>query len=104
MEGNLDRHSYQSHRPYHHLSIMRRIKCCEASWDTFRLSNCPRCHTRLRKIASTVPEHPTILEIDEEAQATLEIRRLLAQPDTPGWWRNAPNPHAVGHQLNDDEL
>lgn len=49
-------------------------------------------------------EHPGILRIDAEARAFLEVRREFLRPHKPGWWRNLPNPHAVGNQVNEDEL
>lgn len=81
---------------------MSRVQCCEAFWDSRRLTACPRCDTPLRTTEDR--EHPRILEIDQAAQMQLETRRQLSTPDKPGWWRNAPNLHAVGHQPNDNEL
>ena len=49
-------------------------------------------------------EHPEVIRIDREAQMALEVRRQLSRPDKPGWWRNEPNPHAVGRAVSDDEL
>lgn len=45
-----------------------------------------------------------VLRIDREAQLILESRRQFTRPQKPGWWRNSPNPHAVGNKINDDEL
>jgi len=49
-------------------------------------------------------ELPEILRLDEEAQLALETRRKFLRPHKHGWWRNMPNPHAVGNQVSDDEL
>lgn len=49
-------------------------------------------------------EMPEITEMDRAAQEALETRRKFLRPHKHGWWRNLPNPHAVGNQVDDDEL
>jgi hypothetical protein len=49
-------------------------------------------------------ELPEIVEMDRAAQEALEARRRFLRPHKQGWWRNLPNPHAVGSQIDDDEL
>lgn len=49
-------------------------------------------------------EHPEILKIDENAARVLEMRRTCLRPHRPAWWRNSPNPFAVGSRQNDADL
>lgn len=60
--------------------------------------------TALEDHESRPEEHPEILRLDAEARTALEVRRQFLRPHKPGWWRNLPNPHAVGNQISDDEL
>lgn len=49
-------------------------------------------------------ESPEIIKLDKIAQEALETRRKFLRPHKQGWWRNLPNPHAVGYKIEDDEL
>jgi hypothetical protein len=58
----------------------------------------------MEAITEKQEELPEITRLDEEAQQFLAVRRACLRPHKHGWWRNMPNPHAVGDQVSDDEL
>jgi hypothetical protein len=55
-------------------------------------------------VAEAWQELPEIVRADAAACEAVETRRKFLRQHKRGWWRNAPNPFAVGNRIEDGDL